>query len=140
MKIYYAHPMSWYDTDREAADVKVIRDGGDEPVNPNSSDFTAAVSEAKALDKSSNLVMAIFFDSIADVEGLAYRTFDDGYLGAGVASEILQAYIKGKMIFQILDTYKKGPMLFEQSGLKAAFGPRVLTIDETRNRIKRRVM
>lgn len=142
MKIYYAHPMSWYDHPREEFDVEAIGKFGPniEVVNPNGPEFKAAVDKTLKDGKSSNLTMALFFDAISDVDAIAYRTFDDGYLGAGVASEILQAFLKGKAIYQIMDSGRLGPTLFEQSRLSASFGPRVLTIIQTRDRIKRGVL
>jgi len=145
MKIYYAHPMSWYGTEREAADIAAILSQspkGTEIVNPAEAPFATLVAEYKATDKAGE-IMSIFVDAVVQSDAIAYRTFNDGYLGAGVAQEVLTAAIHGKQIFQIMDLTReriKGPALFEQQGLRASFGPRVLTIVETRDRIKRGVM
>jgi hypothetical protein len=135
--------MSWYGTDREAEDLAAIAKNtpiGTEIVNPNSPEFADQVETLKQ-EGHSDKIMAIFMDAVAVCDAIAYRTFDDDYIGAGVAQEVLTAAIHGKQIFRILDlTRDKGPMLFEQAGLRAAFGPRVLTISQTRDRIKRGFM
>lgn len=141
MKIYYAHPQTWYGTEREAADLKAIAAQTPmhtEIVNPGEDKFGARTAMAKANGWS---VMAIFLEAVEKADAIAYRTFDDDYIGAGVAQEVLIAALNGHQIFRIMDLIAdKGPMLFEQRGLRAAFGPRVLTIVETRDRIKRGVM
>lgn len=139
MKIYYAHHMSWYGTDREAADVQAILARSPlntELVNPNTPEFADKVRVANE----NHMPMQPFFAAVEYCDAIAYRTFDDDYIGAGVAQELLTAAIHGKQIFRIMDlTRDKGPMLFEQAGLRVSFGPKVLTIVETRDRIKRRV-
>lgn len=144
MKIYYAHPMSWYGTDREKDDLAVIAKStpvGTEIINPNTPDIVDQVKFSKDAGLSGNDIMVIFLNLVAACDAIAYRTFDDDRMGAGVAAELLHAAVQGKQIFRILDlTRDKGPMLFEQSGLRAAFGPHVLTITETRDRIRRGIM
>lgn len=132
MKVYYAHPMSWYGTEREEDDIDCIQREtplASEVVNP-------ALEDSKDMGHYLSLVEAS--------DALAYRTFDDDKIGAGVAQEILTAALHGKQIYRIMDLNKSPiglkPKLFEQRGIRAAFGPNVLTIAETRDRIKRGVM
>lgn len=141
MKIYYAHPMSWYGTEDEAADLAAIAAAmapGTEIVNPNTPEFSKKAIEAR----DSGDVMYPFRKAVEDCDAIAYRTFNDDSLGAGVAQELLVAAVHGKQIFRIWTNSRqgKGPMLFEEHGLRASFGPRLLTIVETRDRIKRGVM
>jgi hypothetical protein len=133
--------MSWYGTEREREDVGAIDRQTSlqtEIINPADEEFTAKAATAKANGWN---VMAIFLEQVEQADAIAYRTFDDDYIGAGVAQEILTAALHGKQIFRLMDlTHGKGPVLFEQRGIRAAFGPRVLTIVETKDRIKRGVM
>lgn len=149
MNIYYAHPMSWYDTDREKDDIAAIAEFGPgiTVINPNTAPFHGAVTQAKADGRTGQQIMDIFLKAVIDADALAYRTFDDGYLSSGVAHEVFVAYLYGRPIYQIIDAYKQGskrnglvPKLFEQQTLRAAFGPRVMNITDTRDRIHRRIM
>jgi hypothetical protein len=122
--------MSWYGTEREALDIATIL--ASTPLH------TTVVNPA---EHQKEPTMAKFLLMVEQADALAYRTFDDDFIGAGVAQEVLAAALHGKQIFRIMDlTRDKGPILFEQRGLRAAFGPRVLTIIETKGRIKRGMM
>ena len=150
MKVYYAHPMSWYGTEREAADVAaILRDtpNGTEVVNPALVDLNVVSvyreGEPDRRKLSGAEAMQVFIGMVEQADAIAYRSFDDDRIGAGVAQEVLVAALHGKQIFRIMDLSTRGqmgPVLFEQVGLRAAFGPKVLTIIETRDRIKRGVM
>lgn len=143
MKVYYAHPMSWYGTEREEDDIDCIQREtplASTVVNPNSEDFQTQVETLKQEGQESH-IMGIFTAAVVECDALAYRTFDDDKISAGVAQEILTAALHGKQIFRLMDLNKNNkPKLFEQRGIRAAFGPNVLTIAETRDRIKRGVM
>jgi hypothetical protein len=138
MKIYYAHPMSWYGTDREKDDVTLLLANTPlhtEVVNPNAPEHRAAVETLKAQGNEAR-IMGYFLDRLAVCDAIAYRTFDDGRISAGVAQELLTAALHGKQIFRFRDPGK----LYEEHGLQAAFGPRVLTITQTRDLLRRGIM
>lgn len=137
--IYYAHPMSWYGTEAEAADLRKLADYGT-VVNPNSSDFKRDVDIAKKYNRP---VMQIFADFIRiDADVVVYRRFRDWKLGAGVAREILEARIWGKEVWEISGGYNKAPLsiLKEQTAVSVSghnVMADVLTVEETRARIER---
>lgn len=142
-RIYYAHPMSWYDTKEEAADVKALSAHG-VVSNPNSEWFKYAVDKAKAHGEP---VMQLFADYIqhkSDV--VAYRRFNDGRLGAGVAREILEARIWGKEVWEVIGPFSDGKCIVNKLAVipgqfdlaeVLAFED-ILTVDETRARVVRR--
>lgn len=151
MKIYYAHPQSWYNTDREKADLQCIADStpmGTEIVNPNSDHFRDMVDGIKGanggtLATGDFSIMKLFVEAVAACDCVAYRTFDDGSIGAGVGHELLTAAVHGKQIFRLMNRYRPQPavvMQEERHGLGASFGPRLITIVQTRDYIKRGVL
>lgn len=98
MKIYYAHPMSWYGTNREALDIHALSQHG-EVINPNTPKFEDRVRKAQ---RSGYPVMQIFADYIRDeADVVAFRAYDDHKIGAGVARELLEAIVWAKPIWQI---------------------------------------
>lgn len=144
MKIYYAHPMSWYGTDRETEDLKAIAHKFPNAEIENPAAYEDAVKTLKTQGADGKAIMDFFINRLLVCDAIAYRTFDDDYIGAGVALEVFTAAVWGKQIFRLLDQISRFddlvPGLLGQLGLRAAFGPRVLTIADTRDRIKRGVM
>jgi hypothetical protein len=140
LKIYYAHPMSWYNTPAERADVAMLEAHG-EVVNPNSKPFEYMVGVSRAERRP---VMEIFADYIknnADV--VAFRPFYDGKLGAGVAREVFEALIWRKPIWHIFGKNGRGPFVDQYPELSPGVYPAaidwddVLTVKETKARIAR---
>lgn len=141
-KIYYAHPMSWYDTDDEVLDIEALKSDG-QVVNPNTPYFSSRVLIAQQENRP---VMQLFADFIASdkCDVVAFRRFNDGRIGAGVAREIFEALIWGKEVWEIR-THGRGPnriidkaLLFADDGLSTADVnlEDVLTVAETRRRCK----
>lgn len=138
--IYYAHPMSWYGTDNEKADLQEIRTRfpGVEVVNPSAAIHGDQASRMYAKGYSSREVMGYFIDLVAEADALVYRPFSDGKIGAGVAQEILTAHIHGKEIF-MLHSGCSARVCGAPKIMRATSGDLIwdtLTIDETRARIK----
>lgn len=131
--IYYAHPITWYGTDQEAADLDLLNDRF-AVINPGS---PATVAHAKKVKKASGskAVMEWFTDKVRHADALAYRTFNDGALGAGVAQEILTAIIHGIPIYQLIGP-RSSPTLIPRDPSYINLTVRLLTIDETRARVK----
>lgn len=98
--IYYAHPMSWYGTDHEKADLQAIRGAFPEAHVINPAKLTAALVKWEHENPYVG-VMAFFVDVVKNAEALVYRPFSDGKIGAGVAQEILAAHIWGLPIFML---------------------------------------
>ena len=78
-KCYYAHPLSLYDTCQETRDVKLLEKLGYKVVNPNNSIIEYAYKE-KGFE--------VFLEEVKQCHVLAFRSFPDGSIGAGVGSEI----------------------------------------------------
>lgn len=102
---YYAHPMALYDTAVERADIRTLRKLGFSVVNPGSRKPLATMEDYVKLACSCDLV--------------AFRAFDDGKLGSGVAIEIEGARKAGLPVIE-LDPFLSG---------------RVLTRNQTRERM-----
>lgn len=145
MKIYYAHPQSWYNTDAERLDVEKLSEYG-EVINPNSNHFEYWVQLAKTEKRN---VMQLFADYIRDhADVVAYRPFYDGRLGAGVAREVFEALIWNKPVWQIFGKRSKcsqhgpfvdkNPQLMEGGMYPATLQfADILTVEETKARIAR---
>lgn len=133
MRIYYAHPMSWYNTDEEEKDMVFLRSQYPNAtiVNPNSEFFQQAVEDAK--DR--NLpVMEVFANYIRDETDLVIaRSFQDNKWGAGVGREIFEAFIHGKPVLRIATSRMFGryttPIIGED------FFGQLATLAETRRRV-----
>lgn len=96
--IYYAHPMSWYNTRDELLDVAALGELG-LVTNPNSVQFQRQVEWA---ERHKNPVMDIFANYIQNIaDGVAFRRLNDGRITAGVAREVFEAVIWGKKVFEI---------------------------------------
>lgn len=136
-RVYYAHPMSWYDTPEEYEDVKAIAVMLDAKViNPNTPAFETRVSKART---SGYPVMQIFADTIRnDIDALCFRRFKDGKLGAGVAREIFEAKIWGVEVWEIMDGYNGHPFAATPYGLDDEFLYDTLTVEETKRRVAAR--
>lgn len=141
--IYYAHPMSWYGTQRERDDLAVLSKEGT-VANPNSNKFDVKVEYAKATGMPIMDVFATFIRDKADV--LVFRRFSgDHRIGAGVAREILEARIWGKQIWEIIGGRVQPPVINKfvmdpaQFDIGTSFRIEdVLTVAETRERIARK--
>lgn len=133
-KMYYAHPMSYYGTAAEQADLALIADASFEVINPNAVWADEAVRVEKAAGRGGMAPFEKVIREEADV--IAVRPFNDGRLGAGVAKELFEAIIWGKPVYVL----GKGPAGVER--LAQHPNPRsllvgVLTVDETRRRVRR---
>lgn len=145
MKIYYAHPMSWYNTDAERLDVAKLSEYG-EVINPNGEPFNTVVRMAKSRNYP---VMQLFADYIRnEADVVAYRPFYDGKLGAGVAREVFEALIWNKPVWQVFGKFSpvsgygpfvdKNPQLMEGGMYPATLQfADILTVAETKARIER---
>lgn len=133
MLMYYAHPMSWYGTSDEFADLGLIKNAGWTPLNPNTSEFDKAAKAEKAAGRGG---MEPFLQAVRKADAIAVRAFRDGRLGSGVAGELLQAIIFSKEVYELAP----GPSGTQR--LAKVYNPRalltgVLTVEETRRRIQR---
>ena len=132
MRVYYAHPMSWYDTPEEAADVAALEAAGHEVLNPNNVAYAAKVQDLRARGLG-HMVMEPFMRAVGECDALAYRPFKDGRLGAGVAKELMEAIVLKHFVIRL-------PHLVTNTNQGRADLATVLTIEETRERIRAGVL
>jgi hypothetical protein len=78
-KVYYAHPITLYNTQIEKEDIKTLTSMGFEVYNPNSNECDEGYNKHG---------MQFFQDIIAKCDGVVFRSFPDGSIPAGVAKEI----------------------------------------------------
>ena len=142
--VYYAHPMSWYGTDAEKADLQLLRLNYDHVINPSSEEIKQALEHYIKAHGHAN-IMQFFADIVhhqADV--VAFRPFSDGRIGAGVAREVFEAHIWGKELVRIYSG-TCGPVCGAPKLLSMGSGTldllwATLTVEETRSRIKRKML
>ena len=107
MKIYYARPITIYNTPQEKRDIELLEKLGFEVFNPNK----------EALQKKyKELGMTVFTEIVSECDALAFRTFPDGSISAGCVKEIVVAQEKGIPIIE----------------LPSAISKRSLSVDATR--------
>jgi hypothetical protein len=77
--VYYAHPVSTYNTPQEKRDLETLEAMGLRVVNPNTPEIA---------EKYQTLGMPMFEEMVKGSDVLAFKAFADGSIGAGVAKEI----------------------------------------------------
>jgi len=113
-KIYYAHPISLYNTPQEERDLEFLKFlwPDTEVYNPNSEfDY----------ERYKEYGMEWFFERIGDCDLVVFRPFPDGKIGAGVWDEIMFADVN--CCIPIMEI----PILLES---------RKLSVDDTREYLK----
>lgn len=112
MKVYYARPISLYNTKQEERDLAMMDAIGDWViVNPNKEELQ---------ERYKTEGMDVFLSAITDCDGLVFRAFQDGKISAGVKKEIDKAVELGKFVFE----------------LPTVTSPRILSVDDTREYLK----
>lgn len=118
--IYFAHPITDYDTEREQISVDLLEEHGYEVVNPNTPENDATYKERG---------MQHFVELVAKCDALAFQAFPGGEIGAGVGKEVIAAEERGAPVFEIVvDTLT--PVRYID------IEPAVLSVDATRALIK----
>lgn len=92
MNVYYAHPISIYDTHQELRDIALLNALGFDVVNPNQAEHDAGYK---------SYGMAYFTGIVCECDALAFRAFPDGSIPAGVLNEIRVAQEHGKPVFEL---------------------------------------
>ena len=111
MKIYYARPISLYNTKQEERDLLDLSAMGFEVVNPNKEELQVRYASEG---------MGVFTSAVKDCDALAFRSFQDGKISAGVKKEIDAALEFGKPVIE----------------LPTITSNRVLSVDDTREYLK----
>jgi hypothetical protein len=111
MKIYYARPISLYNTKQEERDLLLLTQLSLDIVNPNKAELQ------KRYDQEG---MDVFISAVKDCDALAFRAFQDGKISAGVKKEIDTAVELGKPVIE----------------LPTITSDRVLSVEDTREYLK----
>lgn len=111
MKIYYARPISLYNTKQEERDFLLLTQLGLNIVNPNKQELQLKY-QTEGMD--------VFTAAVKDCDALAFRSFLDGKISAGVMKEINTAIELGKPVIELPTITSK----------------RVLSVDDTREYLK----
>lgn len=92
MKIYYARPISLYNTKQEERDISMLESLGFEVVNPNKEELQ------KRYEKEG---MDVFLTAINDCQALAFRAFVDCRISQGVWKELQRAIEQEKPVIEL---------------------------------------
>jgi hypothetical protein len=92
MKIYYARPISLYNTKQEERDLLILTQLGFQILNPNKEELQKRYREEG---------MDVFTAAVKDCDALAFRSFQDGKISAGVKKEIDAALELGKPVIEL---------------------------------------
>lgn len=141
--VYYAHPMSWYGTEAEGRDIASLSKAFPSAriVNPNWLHKQFSGDEWEIMSSAEK--MAFFLVELGNLDVLAFRPFTQGGVGAGVAKEILEAYVLDKAVYIIKGGYPtKGDRLARDITVSRQlfFPAQVFSIAKTRRLIKRKIM
>jgi len=105
-KVYYAHPISIYDTAQEKRDITLLEQMGFEILNPNTPEYDASYKKGG---------MDIFKEAVENCDMLAFRAFPDGSIPAGIAKEIEFAKAKQIAIFELPSRIAKRTLSVEST-------------------------
>lgn len=111
MKIYYARPISLYNTKQEDRDLQLLNQLNFDVVNPNKEELQQRY-KTEGMD--------VFVSAVKDCDALAFRSFQDGKISAGVKKEIDAAVENGKPVIE----------------LPTITSNRILSVDDTREYLK----
>jgi len=128
-KMYFAHPLSTYNTDLENMLIEIIkaRFPGYELENPNQPHHQKACQEAK--EKTGNAMNYFLNDLIPKMDAGIALPFKDNMFGAGIFAEMEGIYQRKKPIWQIDFQGKIDP-------LDRMDERRRLSIEDTRARVR----
>lgn len=91
-KVYFARPISQYGNNQDKRDIELIRSMGFEILDPNSKFYEEAYKSRG---------MSVFTDLVANCDGLIFRSFVDGTIGAGMVKEINTAKGLGLFVLEL---------------------------------------
>jgi hypothetical protein len=111
MEIYYARPISLYNTKQDERDIQTLRDLGFDVINPNKEELERWYKKDG---------MDVFLQAVAQCDALAFRSFLDGGIGSGVYAEIETAIRHEKPVIELPTITSK----------------RVLSVNDTREYLK----
>ena len=92
MKVYYARPISLYNTPQDRRDIELMEKLGFEVVNPNKEELSKRY-KAEGMD--------MFMPIVSECDCVAFRSFPDLKISAGVYKEIQKAIELGKLVIEL---------------------------------------
>ena len=105
MKIYFAHPISEYGSDREKKIITKLEGLGFEVVNPSAPEHQNKVEELQSQfnerSVASKKIMEYFTALSIESDACFFQSFPDGSLGAGVVKEINSLLEENRKVYQV---------------------------------------
>lgn len=92
LKIYYARPINLYNTAQDERDIALLTSLGFEVINPNKEELSKRYKIAG---------MDVFYQAMLDCQALAFRSFPDLKISAGVVGEITKAVEMGIPVIEL---------------------------------------
>lgn len=137
--VYFAHPRSHYGKRVESSCGEKIRIEGQhhfqadeiEVFNPNQEWLSRVYKKRK--EEEYEKPFDVFLEIVQVCDGVAGVTFGDGKIGAGVYTELMEAYNYGKPTFILTGASK----FFVRFDPENHHGKLALTIEETRERLEK---
>lgn len=124
-RLYLAHPVAIYGTPYKAKLVARLQAEGWDVVDPDTPEHAAAY-KARGMQH--------FCEVVATCDALAFEGMPGGGIGAGVAKEVLEAWVLGKPVYRVI----AGGALqrLERDRDATMLLCEVLTVEETRARLR----
>ena len=97
--VYYAHPVSDYDTDHEIAGIRMLEKAGFVVLNPNNPATALEYKLAKVEDP--DKAMEVFYRLIDRCDVLVFQSFEDNMISSGVSLEIDYARFHARPVFEM---------------------------------------
>jgi hypothetical protein len=92
MKIYYARPINIYNSAQDQRDISLMEQIGFEVLNPNKEELQERYKKEG---------MDVFLQAVTECDALAFRSFPDLSISAGVKKEIDKAIELNKLVFEL---------------------------------------
>jgi hypothetical protein len=119
-RIYYAHCIKDYDTDKANQNKESLRNMGFQVIDPSIKLYDSKVNKMRKEGKTSAEIMDFFLGVVGNCNHLAFALTDEGKVSAGVGKEI-----------EIMK--QKGGTIIQMPNLNSL---EVMSIEETRNYIR----
>lgn len=110
-RVYYARPINLYNTAQDKRDIETLSTLGFDVVNPNKEELQERY-KVEGMD--------VFLVAVSDCDALAYRSFPDMKISAGVVKEVKHAMTLNIPVFEL-------PTLTSD---------RLLSVDDTREYLR----
>lgn len=92
MKVYYARPINLYNTPQDERDIELLKSLNFDVLNPNKQELQ---------ERYKTEGMDVFLQAVSDCDIIAFRSFPDMKISAGVKKEIDKAIELGKIAIEL---------------------------------------